>query len=313
MDSKEVLAGVRALVCVAKADGVVVPEERTAVAGVLEAAAIDGAPTVDELFEERIDFDTQLGLVRSPEARKQVYAAACALTQIDGDASKPELELLSRMRESFGLEEKTGTFSRLREGFRQDWNPGAIAPIDDPLRRSEQVDAAIRRAAVRTAVYAALPIPGVSDFLVAFAEIRMLRIIGRMYGHSGDSQYWKAFAGNVAGSALARIAAVNVVKLLPGWGNVTAASWTFATTWALGRATKAYFENGAEGDPSALRELFKAERKEGEKLAEASKEEIENELAAVRRERDALEAELVAGKIDEKEYARRLAQLDAGA
>jgi uncharacterized protein (DUF697 family) len=312
MDSNEVLAGVRALVCVAKADGVVKPEERTAVETVLEAASIDGAPTVDALFEERIDFDTQVGLVKSPEARKQVYAAACALTQIDRDASKPELELLSRMRASFGMEEKAGAFDRFREGWRQDWNPGNVERVDDPLRRSEQVDAAVRRAAVRAAVYAALPIPGVSDFMVAFAEIRMLRLIGRMYGHSGDNQYWKAFAGNVAGSALARIAAVNVVKLLPGWGNVTAASWTFATTWALGRATKTYFENGAEGDPAALRDVFKAARKEGEKLARASKEEIEKELDAVKRERDALEAELVEGKIGEKEYARRLAQLDAG-
>jgi uncharacterized protein (DUF697 family) len=51
-----------------------------------------------------------------------------------------------------------------------------------------------------------------------------------------------------------------LVKFIPGWGSVVAASWAAAYTWALGEAACIYFGDllgGNKPDPERLKQIMR--------------------------------------------------------
>lgn len=81
----------------------------------------------------------------------------------------------------------------------------------------------------------------------------------------------------IAGGFLAQAVGRELIKFIPGFGSVIAASWAAAYTWALGEAACVYFGDlmgGKKPDPeriqSVMREAF-AEARERFKTNPVSK------------------------------------------
>ena len=306
--NEEVLAGIRVLVAVAKVDGRLHDNEETAIKNALAGADLGAEVTSEALLLEAVDLDRELEKITSRDVRRFTYEAACAMVYVDGEADESERAVLEKIRGVWGVDRPLSSAQRLKRSSGQDWLPSSVTPISDPAIRDEEIDGLVLRACVRAAIFGAIPIPFVGEFLVSLVGITAIQSIGAMYGHKRDAAFWKAFAGNFVGATAARIAVLSLMKLVPGWGSVVGASGAYASTWAMARATRHYFEKGASMDPAALRTIFEDATREGTERAQASSADIEAEQARIAAVKERLDAELEEGGISEEEYAEQLAK-----
>lgn len=304
--NEEVLAGIKVLVAIAKADGKLHDNEAVAIRNALEGA--DLPITVEELLKEDVNIDAEIAKIKSTDVKRSTFQAACAMVYVDGDAAESEKDILEKLRAAWEAPKEESFAERMGKRLKQDWLPSTIAPIADAAKRDEEIDKLVLRSCIRAAIFGAIPVPFVGEFLVSFVGIQVLQSIGALYGHTRDAQFWKAFAGNFVGATAARIAVLSLMKLVPGWGSVVGASGAFASTWAMARATRLYFEKGEAMDPSALKEAFAQAKKEGAKKAKEATAEIEAEKSRIAETKASLEADLVAGKITEEQYAEQIAK-----
>jgi uncharacterized protein (DUF697 family) len=305
---EEVLAGIKVLVALAKADGHLHDNEAIAIRNALDGADLGPDVTTEKLLEESIDLDAEIGKIRSNETRRSTFEAACAMVYVDGEAAESERAILEKLRKGWEVQRTQSAVERMTKALKQDWLPSTIAPVDDPVKRDRAIDDLVLRSCIRAAIFGAIPVPFVGEFLVSFVGIQTLQSIGALYGHTRDAAFWKAFAGNFAGATAARIAVVSLMKLVPGWGSVVGATGAYAATWALARATRHYFEKGAAMDPSALREVFAQARKEGSAKAKEASAEIAAESKRIESTKAQLDADLATGKITEEQYAEGIAK-----
>ena len=306
---QDVLAGIKVLVAIAKADGTLHESERVAIQNALDGADLGPDVTIDALLAEEIDVDAEIAKVGAESARHTTFEAACALVYVDGDADPSERAIVDKLRKAWEVARPLSTAERLKKIAVQDWLPGAVDPIEDPGKRDAEIDALVLRASIRAAIFGAIPVPFVGEFLVSLVGVQTLQTIGALYGHTRDASFWKAFAGNFVGATAARIAVLSLVKLVPGYGSIVGASGGFASTWAMAQATRAYFEKGQTMDPEALRIAFRDARKEGFAKAKEAQAEIQAETKRVSPTREKLDQELAAGAIDEAEYAERVSRI----
>ena len=306
--NQEVLSGIRVLVALAKADGRLHDNEAVAIENALEGADLGDEISVDDLLRAEVDLDAEMAKIVSPEVKRRTYDAACAMVYVDGDADETERRIIDKLRHAWEPKTETSTAVRVTKALQQDWLPSTIQPIADPTKRNEAIDAVVLRACVRATILGAIPVPFVGEFLVSFVGIQALQSIGAFYGHDRDATFWKAFAGNFVGATAARVAVMSLMKLVPGWGSVVGASGAYASTWAMTRATRLYFEKGTSMAPAALREAFKEARKEGLQKAREASSDIDAETARLATVKEKLDAELASGAISEEQYAERIAR-----
>jgi uncharacterized protein (DUF697 family)/uncharacterized tellurite resistance protein B-like protein len=308
--NEEILASIRVLVAIARADGTIHPNERAAVENAIGDAVLPGNVKLQTLLDENVDVAAQLARITTPEVRARTYEAACAMVYVDGDADTAEKRILEQIRSAFGLAEERGFVETLKKELRQDWSPSTIEKIDDAAKRDDEVQRAIGRFARRSAVLGAFPLPLVGEFLISFLEFRMLSVLAALYGHRWDAAYWKAAVPSIAGVGLSRFAVQSLVKLVPGWGSAVGLTASYATTYALGKAAVVYYEKGEAVDPADLKAVFATARKEGVLLAENMRSEIDAEKASFEKAKASLDADLAAGKLTETEYAARIVSLE---
>jgi uncharacterized protein (DUF697 family) len=303
----EILASLRLLVAVAKADGKIHPDEELAIASSLEGAELPKGMTVASLLASEIDVDLEMTKIKTREVQRRTLQVASAMVYMDREASSSEKKILDKMREAFDLEAvDTFTPSWLDE---ESADEAGTAHIDDPDLRSKRVDDDIAATALWSAVWGAIPLPLFGEVVIMVSEVRLLQNIARRYGHKTDEAFWKAFAANLVGVGVSRFAVQSLMKLVPGWGSIAGASGSYATTWALGKAAKLYFEKGEKVDPKALKEAFKGLREEGLSQAKESRQQIEAERKRIEQATADLDADLKSGKISESAYTEKLAAL----
>ncbi len=307
--NEEILAGIKLLVAMAKADGRLHDNEESAIQNALDGASLGADVTIESLLKENVDVEAELGKIKSPDVRRQTYDALCAMVYVDGDGSPAEKAIIEKMRKVWELDAQKTMGERFKHALRQDFIPSTLGKIDDPVQRDKELDNLVLRNCIKTAVFGGIPVPLVGEFLVSFSQVQMLQSIGHIYGHHRDAAFWKALSANFIGATAARIAVLSLVKLIPGWGSVVGASGAFATTWAMGRATRLYFEKGEALDPNALKEAFKTARAEGVAKAKEAKSQIDAEAERVAAARKKLDDDLAAGKIAEDEYTKQVAAL----
>jgi uncharacterized protein (DUF697 family) len=310
--NEEVLASVRVLVAIAKADGKIHPNEEQAISNALEGADMPGGVTAQTLLASNVDVDDALAVIKDPELQRRTLEAACAMVYVDHDASPDEKKLLEKVRSKFNLEQPSGFIEGFKREMKQDFSPMSIDKINDAAVRDAEVEHCVRRFAIRSAILGALPFPMLGEFCVVFNESRMLSVIACIYGHPMDKTFWKAFAANLLGLGISRLAVTSLMKLVPGWGSVVGATGSFATTYGLGRAAKAYFESGEKADPALLKDVFKTAKQEGVALAKETKSDIDAAKVSFEKEKEKLDSELRTGAITEEQYADKLVKLDGG-
>ena len=97
--NQELLASLRILGHVARADARLRSEERLA----LEALAERDGGSAVEVLHDHTDLDTLLRAVTSPELRRRTLIEAVALANVDGRCSPEEMAVLERIRDGLSV------------------------------------------------------------------------------------------------------------------------------------------------------------------------------------------------------------------
>ncbi|MCC6551899.1 MAG: DUF533 domain-containing protein [Polyangiaceae bacterium] len=313
ISESEVLASLRVLVCVAKADGTLHVDERRALAAAIESVPLPDEVTLDALLAESRDLDELLAELESREARAEIYRSAYSMANADGSCSPEEQALLDRIREYLSLTaEDTTALQRLFHDSGEGALTSAKKAIEDPEEREAAIRKETLKCAMVSAVLGAFPVPGLAiatDLAVVGLQVTLVRDIGQLWGRTIDRQGAKKVLYGLGLGTGARLAVNNLAKLLPGWGSVVGAATSFASTYALGGVMSKFFARGDEADIEALKSEFKAAEKEGKKVYKESKDEIDAKAAAAKAKLDALNAELESGAVTQAEFERRAAEI----
>lgn len=118
--------------------------------------------------------------------------------------------------------------------------------------------------AVMAAALEAVPLPFASMPVLTALQVSMVGVLGKLYGQTLTPSQAGGVVSAIASGFLARAVGRELVKFIPGFGSVIAASWAAAYTWALGEGACVYFGDlmgGKKPDPqkiqSVMQEAFK--------------------------------------------------------
>lgn len=125
---------------------------------------------------------------------------------------------------------------------------------------------------------ALIPVPVADMLAVSGAQLKMLAEISKIYGIPFEKSRVQAVVGSLIGYVLPYTFSVGLIgsllKALPGVGVLVGvpsfAFFAAAYAWALGRVFIQHFESGGtflNFDPEAVKEHFRAQFEEGQKMA----------------------------------------------
>ncbi|MBD2209734.1 50S ribosome-binding GTPase [Nostoc linckia FACHB-104] len=119
--------------------------------------------------------------------------------------------------------------------------------------------------AIMAATLAAVPLPFATMPVLTALQVSMVTALGNLYGQTLTPSQAGGVVSAIAGGFLAQAIARELIKFIPGFGSVIAASWAAAYTWSLGETACVYFGDlmgGKKPDPkkiqSVMQEAFKA-------------------------------------------------------
>jgi uncharacterized protein (DUF697 family)/predicted GTPase len=117
---------------------------------------------------------------------------------------------------------------------------------------------------VMAATIAAVPLPFATMPVLTVLQVSMVGLLGRLYGQALTPSQAGGVVSAIAGGFLAQAIARELIKFIPGFGSLIAASWAAAYTWALGEGACVYFGDlmgGKKPDPqkiqAVMQEAFK--------------------------------------------------------
>jgi uncharacterized protein (DUF697 family)/predicted GTPase len=127
--------------------------------------------------------------------------------------------------------------------------------------------------AVIAATLAAVPLPFATMPMLTALQVSMVGVLGTLYGQKLTPSQAGGVVSAIAGGFLAQAIARELIKFIPVFGDVIAASWAAAYTWALGEAACVYFGDlmgGKKPDPkeiqSVMQEAFQAAQERFKKI-----------------------------------------------
>jgi uncharacterized protein (DUF697 family)/energy-coupling factor transporter ATP-binding protein EcfA2 len=115
--------------------------------------------------------------------------------------------------------------------------------------------------AVMAAGLAAVPLPFATMPVLTALQGSLVVMLGRLYGQEVTASQAGGIVSAIAGGFLAQAIGRELIKFIPGFGSVIAASWAAAYTWALGEAACLYFGDilgGKKPDPQRIQAAMKA-------------------------------------------------------
>lgn len=119
--------------------------------------------------------------------------------------------------------------------------------------------------AVMAATLAAVPLPFATMPVLTALQVSMVGLLGKLYGQTLSPSQAGGLISAIAGGFFAQIIGRELIKFIPGFGSVIAASWAASYTWALGEGACVYFGDlmgGKKPDPkriqTAMQEAFTA-------------------------------------------------------
>ncbi len=95
--------------------------------------------------------------------------------------------------------------------------------------------------AVMAATLAAVPLPFATMPVLTALQVSLVGLLGRLYGQTISPSQAGGIVSAIAGGFLAQAVGRELIKFVPGFGSVVAASWAGAYTWALGETACVYF------------------------------------------------------------------------
>ncbi len=117
---------------------------------------------------------------------------------------------------------------------------------------------------VMAATLAAVPLPFATMPVLTTLQVSMVILLGNLYGQKLTRSQAGGLVSAIAGGFIAQAVGRELIKFIPGFGSVIAASWAAAYTGALGEGACVYFGDlmgGKKPDPqkiqSVMNEAFK--------------------------------------------------------
>jgi uncharacterized protein (DUF697 family)/predicted GTPase len=113
--------------------------------------------------------------------------------------------------------------------------------------------------AVMAAAIEAVPLPFASMPVLTAMQVSMVGLLGRLYGQTLTPSQAGGVVSAIATGFLARAVGRELIKFIPGFGSVIAASWAAAYTWALGEGACVYFGDlmgGKKPDPKKIQSVM---------------------------------------------------------
>lgn len=285
--SRAVVAKLYLVTWIAKADGRLTDEEREAIEAVIAEAGLGDVIDADQLFADDFDPETEIQALATDEQRLDAFRAAYTVAFADGSCSKAEAKRLRELRDALGI-------TAQHEIDLERWLAAQAAafraaqvrfdPLADPEARERAIATETRRAAIQSAVLGSFPIPVLSiatDLAIVALQAQLVQDIAAMHGRTVDATAARELL-TTAGITTLRIAASNMVKLLPGVGSLVSAAAAYASTHAVGRVFDRHFAREGGFDPPSLRAAIRAAEAEGraafradEALVKARRTELE--------------------------------------
>jgi uncharacterized protein (DUF697 family) len=154
---------------------------------------------------------------------------------------------------------------------------------NDKDQKSKHADTVIRNHIVWAMGASFIPLPVLDVFAVSGLQLDMIKGLCRVYDVNFSETQGKAIVTSLTSSALARIGARSLIKLVPGVGSliggVTLSVFNGASTYALGEVFKKHFAAGGtflDFDTERLKKYYREKFEKGKKVAEQIKEEEES-------------------------------------
>lgn len=136
--------------------------------------------------------------------------------------------------------------------------------------------------AVMAGTLAAVPLPFATMPVLTALQITLVTFLGRLYGQTLNPSQAGGVVSAIAGGFLAQAIGQQLLKFIPVFGSIVAASWATAYTWALGEAACLYFGElmgGRKPDPAQIKRVMQQSFQEAQarlKLAGSSSEKTDN-------------------------------------
>lgn len=118
---------------------------------------------------------------------------------------------------------------------------------------------------ITAATIAAVPLPFATMPVLTALQVSMVGLLGQLYNQTLTPSQAGGIVSAIAGGFAAQAIGRELIKFIPGFGSVIAASWAAAYTWALGETACVYFGDlmgGRKPDPkriqAAMKESFAA-------------------------------------------------------
>ncbi|NCO73895.1 MAG: DUF697 domain-containing protein [Cyanobacteria bacterium] len=128
---------------------------------------------------------------------------------------------------------------------------------------------------VMAVTLAAVPLPFATMPVLTALEVTMVGVLGRLYGQTINPSQAGGIISAIAGGFLAQVVGRELIKFIPGFGAVVAASWAGAYTWALGEGACAYFGDivgGKKPNPEKIKAVMKDAFKDAKKQLKINQE-----------------------------------------
>ena len=123
------------------------------------------------------------------------------------------------------------------------------------------------------ATLAAVPLPFTTMPVLTALQVSLVGLLGKLYGQTITPSQAGGIVSAIAGGFLAQAVGRELIKFIPGFGSVVAASWAAAYTWALGEGACVYFGDimgGKKPDPQKIQlvmnEAFKSAKERFKKV-----------------------------------------------
>ncbi len=113
--------------------------------------------------------------------------------------------------------------------------------------------------AVMAATLAAVPLPFATMPVLTALQVSMITLLGKLYGQVLTPSQAGGVGSAIAGGFVAQAIGRELIKFVPVFGSVIAASWAAAYTWALGEGACVYFGDlmgGKKPDPKRIQQVM---------------------------------------------------------
>lgn len=110
------------------------------------------------------------------------------------------------------------------------------------------------------ATLAAVPLPFATMPVLTALQISLVGLLGKLYGQNLSPSQAGGIVSAIAGGFFAQAIGRELIKFIPGFGSVIAASWAAAYTWSLGEGSCVYFGDlmgGKKPDPNKIQSVMK--------------------------------------------------------